>query len=75
MIGVPWLYGNDFTQLQVNEDKKVNFYSFVPLYKEEVTFKLKRGADPLLQRFDNLGVTELLDVNRPNVCKRRFGIF
>lgn len=47
----------------------VNFYAIVPLYSEELDFKLKHGSDPLLDKFDEYGVDELLDVNRRNTCR------
>ena len=49
----------------------IHFYSFVPLYAEEVAFKLEQGAEPLLERFAKNRVTELLDIKRVNVCKKK----
>lgn len=31
--------------------------------------KLKSGTDKLTEKFDEYHITELLDVQRPNVCK------
>ncbi len=64
MIGGPFLFGDDFCELQVNQEKTIYFYTLVPLYREEMDFKLKRGNDPLLDRLAKQGVTELLDINR-----------
>jgi hypothetical protein len=46
-----------------------------PIYREEMDFKLARGREALWERFARHGVTELIDVGRPNVCRKRFGIF
>ncbi len=71
MISVPMLFGSRFTQLQVNRDVSIHFYSVIPLYQEEMDYKLRRGADRLLKRLEAHGVNELLDVHRGNTCKRK----
>jgi hypothetical protein len=62
-----------FSSLRVDHEKTVNFYSLVPIYREEMEFKLEKGTDALVERFIEHQVTELLDVNRPNVCRRKKG--
>jgi hypothetical protein len=66
----PVLYAEAFNSLSVNADKVIHFLSVVPLYREEMALKLQSGLDPLLERLDAAGVTELLDVRRKNVCKK-----
>jgi hypothetical protein len=46
-----------------------------PLYAEEMNHKLKHGAESLLPRFEKHGVTDVIDVNRKNVCAKRFGLW
>lgn len=65
----------EFTQLKVAEDKTINFYSLVPVYKEEMLYKLRHGADALASKFDEHGLTEEISVARKNVCKRSFWPF
>jgi hypothetical protein len=55
--------------LTINPDKTIHFLSVVPLYLEEMDFKLRCGLDPLLERLQQAGVTELLDIDRDNVCQ------
>jgi hypothetical protein len=64
-----------FTELEINENKIIEFLSIVPLYKEEMEFKLAKGSEMLLKKFDKYGVSDVVDVNRKNVIKKRFGIF
>jgi Suppressor of fused protein (SUFU) len=52
-----------------------DFYALLPIYREEMEFKLKHGGERLYERFDQAGINELLDINRKNVCRKRFGIF
>ncbi len=72
----PLLFNEQFVQLKVNDEKTISFLSLIPLYKEEMEFKLKRGTRDLLLRLkqNKVKVTELLDVNRSNTCKKLFGI-
>ncbi|MCI8303335.1 MAG: suppressor of fused domain protein [Lawsonibacter sp.] len=44
----------------------VNFYQVVPLYREEIEFKRKYGADRLLEKFPDR-LLEVIDPVRPNV--------
>ena len=67
----PALFDKEFRKLRINKRKTVYFHALVPLYEEEMNYKLKIGSDELLDRLDAADVTELLDIERPNVCKRR----
>jgi hypothetical protein len=69
LISHPLLFGEDLITLQVRPDKQVHFHSFIPIYREEMEYKLSKGFDALIRRLDRAGVTELLDLNRKNVGK------
>lgn len=45
----------------------VNFYQMLPLYDEEMDFKLENGADALLERMGD-EMLEYIKTNRENVC-------
>lgn len=64
----PLLVPDDFAQLDMPNGRTVHFHALVPLYREEMEFKLKYGTDALLERFAEAEVNELLDVRRSNVC-------
>ena len=49
--------------------KTIHFYAFVPIYRDEMDFALSEGHEALAARLDAAGVTELLDVRRPSVCR------
>ena len=53
-----------FAELALSDDRVVQFYAVVPLYAEEMEFKLKNGTDALLERFATAGVDELIDPRR-----------
>jgi hypothetical protein len=60
-----------FDQLVISDDKVINFYALVPIYKKEMDLKLENGADALLDRFAENGITEILDISRVNVARKK----
>jgi hypothetical protein len=68
----PPLMAPDSSRLVINDDIVINFYALWPMYAEEVDFKLKRGVDPLLAKYDEIELVEMIQVDRPNTCGRWF---
>jgi len=60
----------DFFSLRVNDDVTIKFLCVVPIYKEEMDFKLKYGYEGLTDKFDKYKINEVIDINRKNVCKK-----
>jgi Suppressor of fused protein (SUFU) len=75
LLFMPLLFEDGFRTLQASEDKTIHFLSLIPLYREEMDFKLSKGFEPLLERLESIRVTELLSPGRKNVCKKRWGLF
>ncbi|MBQ9912242.1 MAG: suppressor of fused domain protein [Firmicutes bacterium] len=47
--------------------KVINFYEVIPLYPEELKFKIENGADALFEKFKEKGIQyKILDINRKN---------
>ena len=55
LIVPPTLFDERFEQLAISDDKVVQFYAVVPLYPEEMEFKLRHGTEELLRRFAAVG--------------------
>ncbi|RGX77934.1 suppressor of fused domain protein [Bacteroides stercorirosoris] len=51
---------------QLPSGEEVNFYQVIPLYEEEMNFKIAKGAEALLGKMG--GVNAMVDINRANVC-------
>ncbi len=66
MLSVPFWLEEDFSRLQASSGDLINFYDMVPLYSEEMKLKLNQGAEELEDRFDDLSLGYILDVERPN---------
>jgi len=76
IITIPKLVPESFATVPVRPGKKIWFLAVTPTYPEELEFKQKRGAAALQARFDKAGVSELIDPQRRNVCRKRFlGLF
>lgn len=60
----------NISTLTTMDGTRINFYSLIPLYKEEMDYKLEQGMDAL---FDKLAEVEgsgfWIDAERANVCK------
>ena len=46
----------------------VNFFEVIPLYREEMDFKIQNGTKPLLEQMQNV-VGHILNIDRPNCCE------
>ena len=57
----------DFTLIKNNE-KEIYLYSAIPIYKEELEYKIQYGTDKLLEKFKEFDIDEIVDINRKNVC-------
>ncbi|MDQ7821152.1 MAG: suppressor of fused domain protein [Candidatus Eremiobacteraeota bacterium] len=68
IMGPPIEY-EPFFAMKVNPGKTVYFYEMMPLYREEMKFKLRHGVDALLDRFAAGRIGHVLDVRRRNVCR------
>lgn len=60
---------SEFAQLEL-DDRTINFYGVWPLYPAEVSFKLNKGLEALLDKLEQGGVTELIEVDRANTCPK-----
>lgn len=69
MLAYSMELSDDFTQIELENEKTIDIYTLIPLYKEELEFKKKNGASALLERFDEFGIEEIVKVGRKNVCK------
>ncbi|UHA72778.1 suppressor of fused domain protein [Paenibacillus sp. 481] len=77
LLGMPATVQPDFFSCQASADRTIYFYSVIPIYEEEMQFKLNEGIDPLYDKLSEAGVHELLDLKRDNTCKakKRFWLF
>lgn len=57
--------GADYCLLPNGE--RVNFFEVIPIYREEMSFKLDNDTQALLEIMN--GISHIVDINRENVCE------
>ena len=50
------------------DDEILHFYQIMPLYEEEMQYKLDGGAEKLFACFERMGISDIVDMNRVNAC-------
>ncbi len=60
----PLLDEEDVCELPNGE--RINFYQIIPLYEEEINYKIEHGAEALFELMG--GIDPVLDINRKNFC-------
>lgn len=63
---------NDFVNIKVDDEKTIHIFSAVPIYPEELDFKIKHSAGELIDKFNRYRIDEVVDINRRNTCKKRW---
>lgn len=71
MVTTPQWLPVEFFQMTASDGEKISFYQLVPLYQEEMDLKLKKGAEELEERLAKAGGSIAIDVQRPNVAKKK----
>ena len=74
LIVPPVVAPEQFAGLDCGE-RQVRILGVLPLYEDEMQFKLEHGVDALFDRLDDGGVADVIDPARPSVLarkKRRF---
>jgi hypothetical protein len=74
LIAPPLVAPEGFGEVE-HEGRSLNVLGVLPLYEDEMKFKLKRGTEALFTLFDQAGLTDVVDVARPSVVRRRGRFF
>ncbi|MFX1397892.1 MAG: suppressor of fused domain protein [Promethearchaeota archaeon] len=64
----PLLLDEKAWKLEKNGDKCIYFFALMPLYKEEMEYKLKHGYDALMERMLRDGDLDITNFSRKNYC-------
>jgi hypothetical protein len=68
------LVKQDFYELQA-DDRRIVFFSAIPLYREEYELQQREGMQVLLGKLLDRGIKDVVHPQRRNVTKKRFGLF
>lgn len=65
------LLKKDVSMLKTKDGTQINIYILIPLYKEEMDYKLKNGVEALLNKLCKLEAGGfIIDPSRKNTCKK-----
>ncbi len=59
-------------EFTIIEAANIHFLMVLPIFEEELTYKLKHGSNKLIDKLNRYGINDVLDINRRNTCKPRF---
>ena len=68
LLSYPLLFDKRFRTLKIRDDKVIHFLSMVPIYTEEMEYKLENGLEPLYEKFNKHDLSDVIDIARPNLC-------
>ncbi len=69
ILELPYTFEKESMTCTLPNGETVNFYQMIPLYEEEMNFKIEQGTDALFECFDE-GFTPVVDINRKNYLER-----
>jgi len=76
MLGPVISLPQEFARVRTSDFGSIYFFSVLPLFKDEMDFKIKNGGESLLAHLFKQGVVDLVDPARKSVLpKKRFGLF
>ena len=75
LLTFPATVPEEFMCLEIDADKSIYFLAIIPLYQSEMDYKLQKGTEKLLERFDKAGYNEVILPGRRDVTKRRLWPF
>ncbi len=61
----------EFLQKESSNGDIISFFNLLPLYQDEMDFKLKKGAEELELRFEKRNLSMMVDVDRPSAVKKK----
>lgn len=70
MLLSPSGFGDEAAECKLPDGSDVNFYQMIPLYEEELEYKIANSADDLLDLFQN-DLSFVLDLHRRNYCIKK----
>ncbi len=72
ILELPYTSGEESPTCKLPNGDIVNFYQMIPLYEEEMNYKVEHGTDELFDRFDD-DFTPVIDIQRKNYLATPMG--
>ena len=65
LVEMPYTFGNEAFRVDIGAQEHVHFYQLIPLYREEMEYKIHNGTDALMELFED-SFSDIVDINRKN---------
>jgi len=62
-------FGDGFGELIIDDQRTIYFGGVIPIYLEEMNFKLKHSAEALFEKLHTAGLAQVVNPSRENLCK------
>lgn len=70
MLACPYFFDKEARVCKMPDGDEINFYQIIPLYENEMDYKIENGADAMLNLFPD-DFDMVVDINRENICDTR----
>jgi hypothetical protein len=74
MLSGPIFLKNELKPISI-EKKEIQFLSIIPIFEDELDYKLGKGTYKLIKKMNDKGISELLDDYRMTCLKSKWRIF
>lgn len=74
MLNAPYFLEKELSPI-VNEARAIHFLGIIPIFEDEMDYKMGKGTYKLLQKIEGKGVSELLDDYRMSCLKSKWRFF
>jgi hypothetical protein len=74
MLNAPYFLEKELSPIQT-DDKEIHFLGIIPIFEDEMDYKMGKGTYKLLQKIEGKGVSELLDDYRMSCLKSKWRFF
>lgn len=74
MLSEPMFLNTELIPLELDE-KTIHFLSVIPIFEDEMDYKMGKGTYKLLRKMEGKGITELLDDYRLSSLKSKWRVF
>jgi len=71
MLAPPVWFDDAFGELIIDDEETIYFCAVVPIYLEEMNFKLKNSAQALFEKLYGAGLAQVVNPSRKNLCKEK----
>ncbi|MCL2018280.1 MAG: suppressor of fused domain protein [Oscillospiraceae bacterium] len=68
LVEMPHRFANGAFKADIGEYEHVHFYQLLPLYREEMDYKLQNGTQALTELFGD-DFSDIVDIDRENYCE------